>query len=298
MLRPGVLIKAHPIRPASLSWERDSGEHPVLLSRLSCNVKCRDAYAAPYVATLEDVATSISADALASFGQAVLAFAGLWPLTRTTLDGPFQLTQTALLIPTTLESLHARVDCKQECDDDDDGTIYSSQYERFGSLRSLHLETVSPASHIRFFEVDTALPNLQCLHVSPSFTTCYDHLAQLLPNLTHAAVIVLGPDYQLLQDFADLHCIRYLCLGFIERQNDSRQVSFVVQADCSLHELQMVVAGVIMDIKVQKSDLCHDCRGDRWAISKAATQGNACTVPTDFQPLSCRDLERIRSRGQ
>ncbi len=68
----------------------------------------------------EDVATSISADALASFGQAVIAFAGLWPLTHTTLHGPFQLTQIVVLLPTTLQSLHAKVDCRQECNDDDD----------------------------------------------------------------------------------------------------------------------------------------------------------------------------------
>ena len=52
----------------------------------------------------EDVATSISADALASFGQAVIAFAGLWPLPHTTLHGPFQLTQIVVLLPTTLQS--------------------------------------------------------------------------------------------------------------------------------------------------------------------------------------------------
>ena len=74
-------------------------------------------------------------------------------------------------------------------------------------------------------------------------------------------------------------------------------VSFVVQADSSLHELRMFVAAVIMDIQVRKSDLCYNCRGNRWAISNAATQEDACKLklemPIDFQPLSCRDLERI-----
>ena len=221
----------------------------------------------------EDVATSISADALASFGQAVIAFAGLWPLTCITLDGPFQLTQVVLLLPTTLESLHARVDCKQEYDDDDNGTIYLSQYKRFGSLRSLHLETVSPASRKRFFEVDTALPNLQCLHVSPCFTTCFDNLVKLLPNLTHAALVVSGPDAQLLQEFADLQCIQYLCLGLTNRHVSSPLVSFVVQADSSLHELRMVIAEVMIDVKVQKSDLCYDCRGKRWGLAKLPLRG-------------------------
>ncbi len=68
MFRPGLLIKAHPIRPASLSWERDSGEHPVLISCLSCNVKCRDAYDAPCVATLVLKAASVSALSLKSAG--------------------------------------------------------------------------------------------------------------------------------------------------------------------------------------------------------------------------------------
>jgi len=243
----------------------------------------------------EDVATSISVRELASFGQAVIAFAGLWPLTRTTLDGPFKLTQIVLLLPTTLQSLHARVGCRQEYDDDDDddGSIPLALFKKFESLRSLHLQIVSPASQERMFEVDTALPNLQCLHVSPCTTTCYDGLAQLLPNLTHAALVVRDLDAQ---EFADLQCIQCLCLGLIDVS--SPRVSFVVQADSSLRELRMVVPfQVIVNIELQKSDLCYDCRGDNWAVSKAATQGIACKVPTDFQPPSCRDLRRMCLRG-
>ena len=242
----------------------------------------------------EDVATSISADALASFGQAVIAFAGLWPLTHTTLHGPFQVTQIVVLLPTTLQSLHAKVDCRQECnDDDDDERISSAMFERFDSLCSLHLVIVSPACQVRSFEVNAALPNLQCLHVSPCITTCFNDHTLLLPKLTHASLFMAKAE--LLQEFADLPCIQYLCLGIIQVECyvSNRLVSFVVQADSRLHELRMVVAAVIMDVKVQKSDLSYDCRGDRWAISNAATQGDACKVPIDFQPLSCSDLKRI-----
>ncbi len=246
----------------------------------------------------EDVATSISADALASFGQALIAYAGLWPLTRITLHGPFQLTQMTLLLPTTLQSLHARLDCRQECnDDDDDESISSAEFERYERLCSLHLEIVGPACQVRSFEVHAALPNLQCLHVSPCTTSTYKHLAQLLPNLTHAVLFVANSDAELLQEFAGLRCVQYLCLGIIEHYVSNRMVSFVVQADSSLHELGMFVAAVIMDIQVRKSDLCYNCRGNRWAISNAATQEDACKLklemPIDFQPLSCRDLERI-----
>jgi len=219
--------------------------------------------------TSEDVATSTSIHELASFGQAVIAFAGLWPLTHTTLDGPFKLTQIVLLLPTTLQSLHARLGCSQEYDDedyDDDDGILLALFKNFGSLRSLHLETVSPASQYRMFEIDTALPNLQCLHVSPFTTTYYDNLAQLLPNLTHAVLFVANSDAELLQEFAGLRCVQYLCLGIIEHYVSNRMVSFVVQADSSLHELGMFVAAVIMDIQVRKSDLCYNCRGNRWRM--------------------------------
>ena len=246
--------------------------------------------------TSEDLATSISTRELASFGQAVIAFAGLWPLTHTTLDGPFKLTQIVLLLPTTLQSLHARLGCNPYDDEDygnDDG-ISLVLFKKFESLRSLHLEFLSPTSQDRMFEVDSALPNLQCLHVSPCTTTYYDDLAQLLPNLTHAVLVVRDHDAQ---ELADLHCIQCLYLGLIHVGNDL--VSFVVKADSSLRELRMVVTlRVTINIQVQKSDLCYECHGNRWTISNAATQGVACKVPKDFQPISCHDLKGLCYRRQ
>ena len=139
------------------------------------------------------------------------------------------------------------------------------------------------------FEIDTALPNLQCLHVSPFTTTYYDNLAQLLPNLTHAALVARDHDAQ---ELADLHYIQCLCLALIDIGNDL--VSFVVKADSSLRELRMVATlRVTINIQVQKSDLCYECYGNRWTISNAATQGVACKVPKDFQPFSCHDLKRM-----
>ncbi len=242
------------------------------------------------------IARSISVDELVSFGQAVIAFAGLWPLTRTTLVGPFKLTQVVLLLPTTLQSLHVRVGRRLELDDDDDDSadnISLALFKGLESLRFLHLEFVGPARPERTFELDTALLNLQCLHVSPCTTTCYDDLAQLLPNLTHVALVVRDLDAQ---EFADLPCIQYLCLGLIHVS--IRLVSFVVKADSSLRELRMVVAlGVTINIEVQKSDLCYNCCGNSWAISKAATQGIACKMPKDFQPISCHNLKGMCWRG-
>ena len=238
------------------------------------------------VKTTENVATSTSVHELSSFGRALIAFAGLWPLMRTTLDGPFDLTQIVLLLPTTLQSQHARLGYRQEDDDDYDG-ISLALFKKFESLRSLHLEIVSRASRDRIFEVDTALPNLQCLRLSPCATKSDDNLAQLLPNLTHAALVVHDHDAQ---EFADLQCIQHLCLGLINVGMHGL-VSFVVKADSSLCELRMVVGKrVNINIEVQKSDLCYNCCGHDWAISKAAIQGVACKMPKDFQPLSCHDL--------
>ena len=220
----------------------------------------------------EDVATSISVDALASFGQAVIAFAGLWPLTRTTLDGPFKLTQVVLLLPTTLQSLHAKVGYRQEYADDDDedeGSISLALFKKFDSLRSLRLEIASPATHDTVFVVDTALPNLQCLHVSPCTTTYIDDVVELLPNLTHVALIVRDIDAQ---EFADLPCIHYLCLGLIDVS--SHKVSFVVKSDSSLCELRMVVPlDVHVNIQLQKPDLYYDCSGSSWELAKLLLRG-------------------------
>lgn len=244
----------------------------------------------------EDVARSISVHELASFGQAVIAFAGLWPLTHTKLHGPFKLTQIVLLLPTTLQSLHARLGCSEDHDDeeyDDDDGISLALFNNFGSLRSLHLEIVSPASRDRIFEIDTALPSLQCLHVSPCTTTYDDDLAQLLPSLTHAALVVRDHD---IQEFADLQCIQYLCVGLVNVS--IHLVSFVVKADSSLHELQIVVAkSVTINIELQKSDLSYNCCGKCWAITKAATPGAVCEMPEDFQPISCHDLKGMYWRG-
>lgn len=233
------------------------------------------------------MATSISLNELASFGQAVIAFAGLWPLTGTTLVGPFKLTQVVLLLPTTLQSLHVRVGRRQELDDDDDSddNISLGLFKRLESLRCLHLEFVDPARPERTFELDAALPNLHCMHVSPCTTTCDSgFVAQLLPNLTHVALVVRVLDAQ---QFADLQCIQYLCVALSDV--GSHPVSFVVKADSCLHELRMAVASMInINIELQKSDLRYDCRGSRWAISNAGTQGFACKVLKDFQSLELR----------
>jgi len=236
----------------------------------------------------EDVAMFIS-DGLAAFGLAVVAFAGLWPLTVTTLGGPFMLTQIVLLLPTTLQSLRATVDPRRELDG---GNISLALFKRLKSLRFLHLEFEGPASQEKTFALDAALPNLLCLHVSPCTTTCsIDSVSGLLPNVTHAAFVVRNCDAQ---KFADLPCIQCLLLGLIKA--DDGDVSFMVKADSRFRKLVMYASsGVTIVIVLHKSDFCFYCGGlgKIWAVSKAGTQEIVCRVPRNYQPLSFDDLNRI-----
>ncbi len=64
----------------------------------------------------------------------MVAFAGLWPLTNIALGGPFMLTQVVLLLPTTLQTLRATVNPRQELDSDGGGNISLAHFKRLKSL--------------------------------------------------------------------------------------------------------------------------------------------------------------------
>ena len=243
------------------------------------------------VKTTENVATSTSVHELSSFGRALIAFAGLWPLMRTTLDGPFDLTQIVLLLPTTLQSLHATVNCSLH--DEYGNCIRLSLFEGLISLQSLHLEFEGFAGEDMFVNIDVHLPNLQRLHVSPWFTVWdNDSICELLPNLTHIAVI-LGADEA--QGCADLPRIQHLCLGLVETHSND-VYPFLVKANSPLLELRMLAFSTVkMRIEIQKPALSYDCRASHsgWAVSNAGTQKAVCKPPTDFQSLSFTDLKCI-----
>ena len=182
----------------------------------------------------EDMELLLS-DGLAAFGLAVVAFAGLWPLTNIVLGGPFLLKQIVLLLPTTLQSLRATVDSCQELVSDGGGIISLALFKRLKSLRGLYLNFEGNASQEKAFELDAALPNLHSLHLSPCITTCYkDSVGGLLPSLTHAAFVVRNCDAE---KFADLPCVQCLFLGLIKA--DDSHVSFVVKANSHLEKLRM-----------------------------------------------------------
>ena len=243
----------------------------------------------------EDEATSTSTNELASFGQTMLAFAGMWPLTTITLHGPFKLTQFVLLLPTTLQSLHATVDCSRH--DKYRPCTSLSQFEGLVSLQSLHLNFEGTASQDMVVDINVDLPNLQRLHVSPWGVVWYiDSICDLLPNLTHGAVIVCADEAQ---EFADLPHIQHLCLGLVK--TDSNDVHLLlVEANSPLLELRMLAfSAVKMQVEIQKPDLCYDCRGSHngWAVSNTGTQEAVCKMPRDFQSLSFTDLNRICDSG-
>ena len=239
----------------------------------------------------EDVATSTSTNELASFGQTMIAFAGMWPLTSIRLHGPFKLTQVVLLLPTTLQSLHATVNCSLH--DEYGNCIRLSLFEGLISLQSLHLEFEGFAGEDMFVNIDVDLPNLQRLHVSPWFTVWdNDSICELLPNLTHIAVI-LGADEA--QGCADLPRIQHLCLGLVETHSND-VYPFLVKANSPLLELRMLAFSTVkMRIEIQKPALSYDCRASHsgWAVSNAGTQKAVCKLPTDFQSLSFTDLKCI-----
>lgn len=95
------------------------------------------------LAASEDLAMFIS-DGLAAFGLAMVAFAGLWPLTDIVLGGPFMLTQVVPLLPTTLRTLRATANPRQELDSDGDGSRSLARFKRLKSLRVLILSFAGP----------------------------------------------------------------------------------------------------------------------------------------------------------
>ena len=252
-----------------LYWvqQRHSSGHLQNLHRLSILLEASEAI--------------IPSDGLAAFGLALVAFAGLWPLTNIALCGPFILTQVVLLLPTTLQSLCATVNPRREVDSDGGGNILLARFKRLKSLRILKLNFVGHASQEKAFELDAALPNLHYLHVSRYTTTCFsDSVAGLLPNLTHAAFVVRNCDAE---KFADLPCIQSLCLCLVKADNSD--VSFVVKADSPLQKLIMhASSGVTIAIVSHKSNLLPVCGGlgKISAVSKARAQEVVCRVPRDL----------------
>ena len=141
--------------------------------------------------------------------------AGLWPLKACCIDGPFDVYQIAGLLPQTLHHLHVELDFYHRDYDKIDICIF----QRFGSLRSLHLRAEQGQRANFQMQSSMALPNLRHLHLSPWPFKDNNMLANSLPQLTHAALHVHANEFE---EYVKLPHINYLSLQRVNFGNPVR----------------------------------------------------------------------------
>lgn len=219
-----------------------------------------------------------------------MALAGLWPLTECHIEGPFELGQIARLLPITLQHLHVAVrPVKYGAPEFSNGDqICLSMYQRFSSLRVLHVELHESEEYLgnsknSTFELDCPFPSLIDLHLSP-WPVYYDGtLSDLVPGLRRAALVSdTGA-----QEFAGLPQIDYLGLVLIQ-QTRRGVVHFVVKADSHLRRLTLLAdTEATLDIRLHKADFLYDCSSidKAWFMSNAGTPGLDHTLPKHFHSL-------------
>ncbi len=229
-----------------------------------------------------------SDNSLAAFGLAVIAFAGLWPLTACKIDGPFKLQQLAELLPSTLRFLHVTVDCKRDPHFGWGDIIPLSIFQPLTELQSLHV-AVDPPDGDHTFELDTVCPNLEHFHLTPCQCDFnLGPLANLLPNVSHVALTVHVKDAQ---NYIRLPHVKYLGLVLLNEPQLDIQVRAVVEDNSHLRQLLLLTAtGVDVDICFRKQDLLYECRGvssvgDVWCIRNEGASGMQYILPWGFEPL-------------
>ena len=155
----------------------------------------------------------------ASFGQAVLAMAGLWPLLGCWITGFCDVYSIAKLLPISVEWLHLYVDYIHP---DHSGLICLSTFNNLTNLHSLKIRLSNTGEGSmdegdryitsRFWlDRNAKLFKLQHLHLYPSTFSVQDpqSVAQRLPQITHLAAHVPASFTQM---FVDLPVINYLGL--------------------------------------------------------------------------------------
>ncbi len=195
---------------------------------------------------------------LTESGLAILMLAGLWPLKACRIEGTFDVYQIAGLLPQTLHHLHVELDLYHRDFDKIDICIF----QRFRSLRSLHLSAEEGQGASFLMQSSMALPNLRHLHLSPWPLKDNGMLADSFPQLTHAALHVHAIE---LEQYVMLPHIDYLSLQLVSLTNEAVQVKVKVDADSHLNCL---VLSVPENVKV---DLCLDKPDLLFAIHSTST---------------------------
>ena len=196
---------------------------------------------------------------LAACGLAILTLAGLWPLKACRIDGPFYVGQIAGLLPHTLHHLHVLVDIDHR---EYHGIgIGISIFQRFRSLRSLHLRTSESVVSVADFQMQSpmVLPNLRHLHLSPWPFKHNGTLAHSFQLLTHAALHVYATGFE---QYVKLPHIEYLALKIVKLGNEAVHMNVKVNADSHLSCLVLSVSeNVKLDLCVEKASLMYGIRG-------------------------------------
>ncbi len=190
---------------------------------------------------------------IAASGLAMLMLAGLWPLQACSISG--HLDQIVGLLPHTLHHLHVQVDI----DHREYHTIDIGIFQRFKSLRSLHLSTPE-SDKVAGFQMQShmVLPNLRHLHLSPWPFKNHGTLADSLPLLTHAALHIEATD---VKQYVKLPQIEYLGVQLVNLGNDVVHMRVRVNAESHLNCLVLSTPeNVKVDFCLDKPDLLYRLR--------------------------------------
>ena len=166
---------------------------------------------------------------LTESGLAILMLAGLWPLKACRIEGPFDVCQIAGLLPQTLHHLHVDFDLYHR----DFDKIDNCFFQRFRSLRSLHLTAEEGQGASFQMHPSMALPNLRHLHLSPWPFQDNGMLADSLPQLTHAALHVHALE---LEQYVKLPHIDYLSLQLVSSGNEAVQMKVISNLLASIYD--------------------------------------------------------------
>lgn len=212
-----------------------------------------------------DLGTQIvdDVDEVARFGQSVIVMANFWHLQRCCLDGAFDMTVAALMLPVSLQHLRLFPLTERM-----PTTLQLSIFERFTSLQSLLIDVCDiddwlseeARPHGKQFILNAVLPSLTHLYLGvwPLKLVAGCSVTNCLSSLQHLVAYIKVQEANL---FLDMPCLRYLGLVFEKQASAQESCQLVVKKESQLIILAICGSlGDILPIEVRKAGVQLLCR--------------------------------------